>query len=162
MDYTQLDDGTWQRKPRADERPEPVCAWYMRDNHTFRQLPLDVDEALAVMRQERDDGQTYGMLCGRPSGVVPGPVHAGSAAEWSTFEGAARPWLEKAVALSKPPGAEIVRLREDSELLAWVVEHPETCAECLQDAAAGDGTARENLELRRAGLRPASMAASDL
>ena len=26
---------------------------------------------------------------------------------------------------------ENVRLREDSELLAWVIDHPETCAECL-------------------------------
>ena len=64
--------------------------------------------------------------------------------------------------LLPPPGDEVVvqcldeieRLRADAELLAWVVEHPETCAECLQDAAAGDGTARENLELRRAGLTP--------
>ena len=57
-------------------------------------------------------------------------------------------------ALVRAQSAEIVRLRKDSELLAWVVEHPETCAECLQDAAAGDGTARDNLAIRRAGLRP--------
>ena len=74
----------------------------MRDNHTFRALPLDVEAALAVMRQERDAGDTYGMLCGNPSGVVPGPVHARSAAEWPAFEDAARHWLETAVARSKP------------------------------------------------------------
>ena len=43
---------------------------------------------------------------------------------------------------------EIGRLRKDAELLAWVLEHPETAAECLEDAAAGDGTGRSNLERR--------------
>lgn len=106
--YSQLPDGTWKRNPKPEDEPQPVCCWYMRDNHTFRALPLDVDAALAVMREERDAGQTYGMLCGRPDGVVPDVVHAGSAAEWPTFEAAARSWLETAVARSKPPnvGAE--------------------------------------------------------
>lgn len=104
MEYEQLADGQWRRKPDSTEyEPKPVRCWYMRDNHTFRALPLDVEAALAVMRQERDAGDTYGMLCGNPSGVVPGPVHARSAAEWPAFEDAARPWLETAVARSKPP-----------------------------------------------------------
>lgn len=107
MDYTQLADGTWQRKPGPADKPAQVACWYMRDNHTFRALPLDVDEALAVMRSERDDGNTCGMLCGSPHGVVPEPVHARTAAEWQTFEDAARPWLETAVALSKPPNVEL-------------------------------------------------------
>lgn len=51
---------------------------------------------------------------------------------------------------------EIDRLRKDAELLAWVLAHPETAAECLEDAAAGDGTARENLERRIAGLTQAN------
>ena len=50
--------------------------------------------------------------------------------------------------------AEIVRLRHDAELFAWVLSHPETVAECLQDAAAGDGTARDNIEFRRDALTP--------
>ena len=45
---------------------------------------------------------------------------------------------------------------KDAELLAWVLAHPETAAECLDDAAAGDGTARENLERRIAGLTQAT------
>ena len=106
MDYTQLADGTWQRKPEPAAKPESVACWYMRDNHTFRALPLDVDEALAVLRSERDDGQTYGMLFGRPDGVVPGPVHAPGATQWPEFEAAARPWLERMVALSMPPNRE--------------------------------------------------------
>ena len=51
---------------------------------------------------------------------------------------------------------EIEQLRKDAELLAWVLEHPETAAECLEDAAAGDGTARSNLERRIAGLTQSS------
>ena len=104
MDYTQLLDGTWRRNPTGTEyAAQPVRIWYMRDNHTFRALPLDVEAALAVMREERDAGQTYGMLCGKPDGVVPAPVHARTAWEWPAFEDAATPWLETAVARSKPP-----------------------------------------------------------
>jgi hypothetical protein len=47
---------------------------------------------------------------------------------------------------------EIERLREDSALLAWVLAHPETCAEVLQDAAAGEGEARALLRQRQAAL----------
>lgn len=102
MDYEQMPDGTWKRKPRPEDA-QPVRCWYMRDNHTFRPLPLDVDAAMQVMREERDDGQTYGMLCGRPLGVVPEPVHVSTAEKWGDFEAKARPWLESAVAASKPP-----------------------------------------------------------
>lgn len=105
--YSQLPDGTWKRNPKPEDEPQPVRIWYMRDNHTFRALPLDVEGALSAMRQERDAGDTYGMLCGKPDGVVPDVVHAGSAAEWPTFEAAARPWLETAVARSKPPNVEV-------------------------------------------------------
>lgn len=103
MDYEQLPDGRWKHKPREEDGPQPVRCWYMRDNHTFRSLPMDVEQALAVMRKERDDGQTYGMLCGRPSGVVPPAVHARSASEWPEFESAARLWLDASIAASKQP-----------------------------------------------------------
>jgi hypothetical protein len=105
MDYEQMPDGQWRKKmPVTSEfAPQPVRCWYMRDNHTFRALPLDVEQAIAAMREERDDGQTYGMLCGRPDGVVPPVVHAGSASEWEAFETKARPWLEAAIAKSVPP-----------------------------------------------------------
>lgn len=102
--HTQLPDGTWQKiHVPSENQPQHVRIWYMRDNHTFRALPLDIEGALAVMREERDDGQTYGMLCGKPGGVVPEPVHASDTARWDAFETAARPWLATAVKLSKPP-----------------------------------------------------------
>lgn len=43
-------------------------------------------------------------------------------------------------------------LAVDGTLLAWMLAHPETCAEVLLDAAAGEGEVRALLEQRRAGL----------
>lgn len=105
MEYEKRPDGLWLRKLKGSEyEPKPVRIWYMRDNHTFRPLPMDIEQALAVMREERDEGHTYGMLCGKPEGgVVPPPVHAHTASGWPIFEAAARPWLETAIAASKPP-----------------------------------------------------------
>lgn len=110
MTHEQLPDGRWVRKDVPPKfQPQEVRCWYMRDNHTFRALPLDVDAALAAMREERDAGSTYGMLCGRPDGVVPPVVHARNAAEWPAFEAKARPWLDAAVAASKPPNVQVKR-----------------------------------------------------
>ena len=102
--WSQLPDGRWLPPPRPDDQPQAVKCWYMRDGHTFRALPLDVDAAIAVLRAERDAGETHGMLCGKPNALFPN-VHAGSATEWDQFEAQARPWLERAVAMSKPPNA---------------------------------------------------------
>jgi len=77
--------------------------WYMRDNHSFAQLPNDVDAAMARL-QEVFDGHCghYGMLAtkqGPMNGVV---VHARS--DWEEFAEQARPWLEAAL---KPSDADI-------------------------------------------------------
>lgn len=103
-EYTQLADGRWQRKPRPADAPQAVVCYYMRDNHTFRELPLDVEAALLVIREEMDHGGYAScMLCGRPDGVAPKPIHALGFASWPEFETAARAWLEKAITLSNPP-----------------------------------------------------------
>jgi hypothetical protein len=47
--------------------------WYMRDNHTFRQLPFDLEQALVVMQEEFDAGFKYGMLNSKPETAT---VHA--------------------------------------------------------------------------------------
>ena len=90
----------------------------MRDNNTFRALPLDVENALAAMREERDDGQTHGMLCGEPRGVIRGFVHAGAGDAWSDFEARARLWLEDAIAKSKPPKICAVPAGESEQVIA--------------------------------------------
>jgi hypothetical protein len=65
---------------------------------------------------------------------------------------ALRRYVSDADKLTEAFRIECDALRKDAELLAWVLEHPETAAECLEDAAAGDGTARGNLEFRRDAL----------
>ena len=51
--------------------------------------------------------------------------------------------------------ADLLALRKDADLLAWILAHPETAAEELEDAASGEGTARSNIENRRAGIAAA-------
>ena len=46
-------------------------------------------------------------------------------------------------------------MRKDIDLLAWIFTHPETAAEELEAAASGEGTARSNIENRRAGIAAA-------
>lgn len=70
--------------------------YYMRDNHTFRRLPNDVERALIAIRQEWDDGYTGGMLCSKHS-ELRDSVHAHGKAKWNEFEAQARAWLGRAV-----------------------------------------------------------------
>ena len=93
-----------------------VTIYYMRDNHTFRALPLDVEAAIGAMREERDAGNTYGMLC---SQQITNVVHAPSAAEWDDFELRAREWLEAAIKVKVPPTPEeeLTRLRAECDAL---------------------------------------------
>lgn len=37
--------------------------YYMRDNHTFRNVGTDPETAKQAIREEFEDGYTYGMLC---------------------------------------------------------------------------------------------------
>jgi hypothetical protein len=90
----------------------------MRDNHTFRPLPLDVEAALEIMRAERDAGQTHGMLCGNPSILLKGVVHAPGAAKWKDFEQRARAWLEAAIEVKVPPTPEEELTKLRTELAA--------------------------------------------
>ena len=55
--------------------------------------------------------------------------------------------------------AEVLALRKDANLLSWILAHPETAAEELEDAAVGEGTARSNIENRRAGIAAARVGA---
>lgn len=72
-----------------------MSSWYMRDNHTFKKLPTDVDEAMAVLRETFDgEGGHYGMLAANDDHKDElGVVHA--AGEWGEFAPRARAWLEQ-------------------------------------------------------------------
>lgn len=81
--------------------------WYMRDNHTFRPLPLNLEEAIAILKNEvvdsGDSYGSYGMLCARDSSMNEEVVHAHGRAAWPAFEAAARKWLAKALASAPAP-----------------------------------------------------------
>jgi hypothetical protein len=80
--------------------------WYMRDNHTFRRLPMDVEGAIEAMREERDAGNTFGMLCCGGVAMRIEVVHAEFAHDWSRFEEKARPYLERFFAEAKEQEAQ--------------------------------------------------------
>ena len=55
--------------------------------------------------------------------------------------------------------AEMEALRADAALLQWILSHPETCAEELEDACASLLDPRTYLERRKAGIEAAARAA---
>lgn len=85
-----------------------VRRWYMRDNHTFAELPADDDAALARLREVFDgDCGHYGMLCatlrradGKEGHPRPEGLHA--KADWAEFEERAREWLARTPARVAP------------------------------------------------------------
>lgn len=85
----------WEKVARelGWKAPEPVQIWYMRDNHTFASLPLDLETAMVTLR-ETFDGPCgrYGMLCSKQ---IDGRVHA--RADWASFEPEARAWISAAI-----------------------------------------------------------------
>ena len=77
--------------------------WYMRDNHTFLSLPLDVDAAMVELRRTFiEEHDTYGSLCCKEGPMRHKMEHAN--ADWSEFEPRARRWIEAAL---KPTDAEL-------------------------------------------------------
>jgi hypothetical protein len=73
--------------------------YYMRDNHTFLPLPLDVEIAESLLRKEFDDGYTYGMLCSKSAGMET-LLHARGRDESDQFFSDARAWVRRAIDLS--------------------------------------------------------------
>jgi hypothetical protein len=87
----------------APKSAAPLLIWYMRDNHTFRSLPVAVQPALAILEEEFSAGNTYGMLCSQHPKLLDS-VHAGSSKEWDKFASEAQLWLERAVAIAAQKG----------------------------------------------------------
>lgn len=102
--------------------------WYMRDNHTFRPLPLNVEAAIDTLRNEFDQGNTYGMLCSKEPALCE-VVHAKDS--WTTFEVEARKWLTSAAALfanTKPKPAyqfptHLRKMWSGTEVQRWIDEN---------------------------------------
>lgn len=70
--------------------------YYMRDNHTFLPLPLDVDMAELALHKEFDAGYTYGMLCSKSAGMET-PLHARGNKNAEEFFSGAREWIQRAI-----------------------------------------------------------------
>ena len=87
----------WKDWTEAGAEPKALKIWYMRDNHTFRPLPLDVHAAMAAIREEWNEGYTYGMLCS-DSRIKPN-VHGRG--DWNAFVPEAMAWLERAIEQQK-------------------------------------------------------------
>jgi hypothetical protein len=84
-------DVEYVRADISHARATQLHRWYyVRDDYTFRELPQNIEEAIAAMREEVASGYTYGMLC-QPG--VADVVHVRSIADWTSFEKRARRWL---------------------------------------------------------------------
>lgn len=78
----------------AEPEAKPLKIWYMRDNHTFRGLPLNVEKAIHDLRIVFDgECGHYGMLCSKQ--FKDDPCHARG--DWDEFEPRARAWLTEAL-----------------------------------------------------------------
>lgn len=86
-----------QSHPVAGEREIPKI-WYMRDNHTFRQLPENVEAALRDITEELDAGFTSGMLCTKREGANPRHLHFTYITPRDEMMEKARVWLTNEIA----------------------------------------------------------------
>jgi hypothetical protein len=59
--------------------------WYMRDNHTFRQLKGTKKDIRLALMEEMLNGNSYGMLCTKTKGYEHIHVHAGKRDDWEEF-----------------------------------------------------------------------------
>lgn len=59
--------------------------YYMRDNHTFRQLTGDERDFKIALMEEFMDGFTYGMLCTKSEHYENLKVHANGRDKWDEF-----------------------------------------------------------------------------
>ncbi len=76
----------------------PVRIWYMRDNHTFLELPLDEAKAVEMLRVEMSyaDGMgRSGMLCSKQIDIT---LHDDYTAPIESFVELARPKIRAAIA----------------------------------------------------------------
>jgi hypothetical protein len=81
---------------------DEVRLYYMRDDHTFKRLTGPVEDMLAQVMAEFDDGFTSGMLCTKSLPDL-GHVHAHGTSDRQRFMNEAREWLFAAHIRSELP-----------------------------------------------------------
>jgi hypothetical protein len=79
-----------------------LTPYYILEDKKRRLLPLNVDEAIEILREEFIAGHTHGTLCIKDlSGADVGDaLVARGEHDWATFEFKARAWLAKAINLA--------------------------------------------------------------
>jgi hypothetical protein len=79
-----------------------VTPYYILEDKKRRVLPLNVDEAIEIIREEFIAGHTHGTLCMKDaSGSDDGNVLAARGEhDWAAFELKARAWLANAIGLA--------------------------------------------------------------
>ncbi len=98
------------RSALADLRGRPidggVTAYYVLEDGKLRTLPLDIDAAIDLIREEFVAGHIHGTLCLRDVGGndVGLMLHATGDRGWAMFEIEARAWLKKAIDIASRKG----------------------------------------------------------
>lgn len=94
----------------------------MRDNHSFRRVPLqtaeDLENAIRIVREEFDDGHSHGMLCSKHPKLERDSVHGRG--NWETFEPQAIEWLNRAFRLlhePEPPSVSLPKTEDEATLM---------------------------------------------
>jgi hypothetical protein len=83
--------------------------WYMRDDHTFAPLPLNIDEAMEALEHELSY-YASGMLCARhPWGATAVDVCHAHYDDLDGFRARARDWLALAIETIRPKPINEVR-----------------------------------------------------
>lgn len=80
--------------------------WYMNDNHTFCELPHNVEDALEIVRRQFDRGFTYGMLCANGGNPFTLDRNAHARGDFAEFEPRATAWLRDQLSYKSPADLE--------------------------------------------------------
>lgn len=83
--------------------------YYMRDDHLFCPLPLDIEQAIEVIREQFAERYSSGMLCSdggapKPFGRIDPSAHGHG--DFAEFEPRARAWLAVQLAYRSPADLE--------------------------------------------------------
>lgn len=92
------------RRRNMTETSSCMKIYYMRDNHAFVHIPLDVSLAESILRQEFSDGWTYGMMCSHSEGMKD-LLHASGGENAEQFFNDAKDWVSKAIKIANGENA---------------------------------------------------------
>ncbi len=86
--------------------------WYMRDNHTFAQLPRDVAASIAILKAEFEAGHSYGMLCQKFAPIA----HEHARGDFSEFAPRAARWINHVIEYKSSADLEYESWEKDEHL----------------------------------------------